>query len=155
MVDEMFAPSRAIGRALLWFGSILAVWLLVIAAGVRGPVIEAHFLPVWSAMTVEWEPATPRGMKANLYGHKDRGECRLLEITAMVRDRSVWHLSPFTVDGRQQLNRSRPEGWQSLGLWSLDRAGDRLRLTAHYSCHDLWDTPAMLGEWASPGAAQQ
>ena len=138
-------------RIFLAMSSAMALVLALAAAFmIMGPQLERRFFPVWGAVTVEWQaPAL-----AWVYGHKNRGTCRLLETTALVRDRDTWHRASFEVDGRPPRGITRPDGWQSLGLWYFDRTGDRLRVTAHFSCHELWDTPATLGEWPMPGGEQ-
>lgn len=146
----MLRSLRLIASLLLVAGLVL---IGTLAIALHGPAIEARLLPVWRSVIVEWEPgADPKtGMAGSLYGNKERGHCRLLEIIAMVRDGDVWRRSWFAVDGRElRQYRTRPDGWQSLGTWRFDRCGDRLRITAHFSCHRLWDTPASLGEWPAP-----
>jgi len=138
-----------VGQALIGVGFLLLVLLLI---AIRGPVIEARLLPVWNSMTIEWEPlgATGGKLAGHVYGHKARGECRLQEIVAMVRQGRYWSRSDILINGRTPGTATRPEGWQTLGLWQFSEAGDRLRMTAHYQCHELWQTPATLGEWATP-----
>ncbi len=117
---------------------------------IAGPLVERRFFPVWSQMTIEWQ-APALGW---VYGFKERGTCRLLDTFAMVREGEIWHRATFEIDGRPPRGLTRPDGWQSLGLWHFDRTGDRMRVTAHFSCHELWDTPATLGEWPMPGGTQ-
>lgn len=142
-----FRPLRILGA---W---LLGVWLTlatIVAVLLFGPLVEARLLPVWSMVSVEWEPSAA-GLVVRPFGYRNRPQCRFLQATTLVRDRDVWHRADLTIDGRPQRGVTRPEGWQSLGRWELSRSGDRLRITALFSCHDLWDTPATLGEWPAPG----
>ena len=147
---------EAISATLVGIGVLLVVGLVLV---VRAPAIEARLLPVWSQMSIEWEPADGDDLLGALYGYKDRGECRLVEIVAEVASRGYWLPAEITIAGRPPGKITRATGWQSLGLWRFhlreqDRRTpqvlERLRLSAHYQCHDWWLTPARLGEWPTP-----
>ena len=90
-------------------------------------------------------------LRAHVYGNKLRSECRFLEVAVMARQPSrKWVRVDLKVDGRPISGYTRPEGWQDMGVWSMSPGGDRLRIFAYYRCHDLWDTPVLLGEWPTP-----
>lgn len=131
-------------------GALVVSAAMVMAALVLGPHVEQRAAPVWTTMTIEWA-----GQQAGyLYGYKDRGTCRLLEVAAFVRRGNIWRRAEIKIDGRTPGFTSRPTGWQSLGVWTFSEHGDRLKITAHFACHALWATPATLGEWPMPGATQ-
>lgn len=150
MTDAVHDATARIKRFFDLVLALVAAAGLIMSAVVFGPLVERQIAPVWSGVAIEWGADGSAG----LYGLKNRGACRLIEVFALVRAGEVWRRADIEVDGRTPRTTARPSGWQSLGTWTFSEAGDRLRITAHFRCHELWDTPATLGEWPMPGSAR-
>lgn len=124
---------------------------MVIIIFVLGPILEGKYFPVVQDIIGTYKTSDDVKMYFSVYGNKLRGECKFIEVKTLIGRNTQDEVPPIKgtvwfVDAGQGPE-SRPTGFQDFGTWAFVPKGDRVIVSATWSCHPFWNTEQQLGIW--------